>query len=130
MTQRQSFFGGPSGSVGPTAAKPRSLLAILTLVLVGCSGATSPVAEDPLTALRQDRHGRLSSALSTLPLYFIENRGQTDPRVSYYLQGAESSVYFTVGGPFFTNGTGASSRPSPDLNAVVRVEALGRPCRS
>ncbi len=31
-------------------------------------------------------------------MYFIENRGQADPRVSYYVQGADTSVYFTRAG--------------------------------
>src|SRR5262245_28702945 len=30
-----------------------------------------------------------------LPLYFIENRGQTDSRVAYYVQGANKVFYFT-----------------------------------
>src|SRR6266568_2235392 len=41
---------------------------------------------------------RLKEAVAKLPLYFIENRGQADPRVAYYVQGAGTSVYFTRAG--------------------------------
>jgi len=44
---------------------------------------------------------RLKEAVKTLPLYFIENRGQADPRVAYYVQGADTSVYFTRAGITF-----------------------------
>ena len=36
--------------------------------------------------------------LGRLPLAFIENRGQTDPRAGYYIQGSATSVYFTARG--------------------------------
>jgi hypothetical protein len=38
---------------------------------------------------------------SKLPLYFIENRGQVDPQVRYYVQGRETSLYFTPHGVTF-----------------------------
>ena len=41
-----------------------------------------------------------------MPLYFIENRGQLDKRVSYYVQGKNISVYFTPEGlTYVLNGT-------------------------
>ena len=36
-----------------------------------------------------------------LPLYFIENQGQFDPRVAYYIQGGDKSIYFTGRGVTF-----------------------------
>ena len=36
-----------------------------------------------------------------LPLYFIENQGQMDPRVAYYIQGGDKSIYFTGDGVTF-----------------------------
>src|SRR5438067_7300938 len=44
---------------------------------------------------------RPQAALDKLPIYFIENRGQLDNRVSYYVQGQGLSVYFTPGGVSF-----------------------------
>ncbi|MBI4774980.1 MAG: SBBP repeat-containing protein [Deltaproteobacteria bacterium] len=36
-----------------------------------------------------------------VPLYFVENRGQTDPRVAFHVQGQNTSVYFTNEGVTF-----------------------------
>ncbi|MGH2675840.1 MAG: SBBP repeat-containing protein, partial [Actinomycetota bacterium] len=41
---------------------------------------------------------QIGEQFERLPLSFIENRGQTDPRAGYYLHGGETSVYFTEGG--------------------------------
>jgi hypothetical protein len=53
------------------------------------------------------------AALSTLPLYFIENRGQLDEQVAYYLQGQDAAVYFTAGGITF-----AFTGPGPERRAT------------
>lgn len=37
-------------------------------------------------------------AFGQLPLYFVENRGQIDAPVSYYIQGQDKTVYFTSEG--------------------------------
>ncbi len=37
-------------------------------------------------------------ALERMPLYFIENRGQLDSRVAYYVQGRDTTLYFTAEG--------------------------------
>ncbi|MBI3912338.1 MAG: SBBP repeat-containing protein [Armatimonadetes bacterium] len=54
----------------------------------------------------QARQASIVAAFGKLPLYFIENRGQVDPRVAYYVQGHDTSVYFTPRGLTF-----ALSRP-------------------
>jgi hypothetical protein len=37
----------------------------------------------------------------SLPLYFVENRGQADPHVAYYVLGSSTQVYFTRAGVTF-----------------------------
>jgi len=37
-----------------------------------------------------------------MPLYFIENRGQLDSRVAYYVQGRDTTLYFTLDGMTMT----------------------------
>ena len=44
---------------------------------------------------------RLAEAYGQLPLYFIENQGQLDSQVSYYIQGRDKSIYFTPAGVTF-----------------------------
>src|SRR5262245_52409134 len=41
------------------------------------------------------------SQLGKLPLYFIENQGQLDQQVGYYVKGKDNSVYFTSDGVVF-----------------------------
>ena len=55
------------------------------------SSFSPPRFTDRLTGMQ------VQKALHGLPLYFIENRGQVDERVAYYLQGRDKSVYFTCG---------------------------------
>ena len=40
----------------------------------------------------------LTHALERMPLYFIENCGQVDSRVAYYVQGRDTTLYFTAEG--------------------------------
>ncbi len=46
---------------------------------------------------------------SQLPLYFIENRGQLDHQVAYYVQGKGASIYFAPTGATFVLRPGVSS---------------------
>ncbi|MEW6744607.1 MAG: hypothetical protein AB1486_17770 [Planctomycetota bacterium] len=41
-------------------------------------------------------------AFAELPLYFIENRGQTDERVAYYVKGRDKTLHFTSEGVTFS----------------------------
>lgn len=41
---------------------------------------------------------RVRAVLDDLPLYFIENRGQVDAPVAYYVQGRDTTLYFTPEG--------------------------------
>ncbi len=80
---------------------PRRLglvLAALGIIIAGCSAPTGRSGPRP-------EEGALGGlGLSDLPLSFIENRGQADPRVSYYLHGSNASVYFTPQGLTFSLG--------------------------
>src|SRR6185503_5709532 len=44
---------------------------------------------------------RASESYGKLPLYFVENAGQVDKSVSYYIQGRDKSIYFTPTGVTF-----------------------------
>ncbi len=58
--------------------------------------------------------------MGQLPLYFIENRGQLDRRVAYYVQGRDNSVYFTRDGITF-----ALTQRKPVDRASSRLEKAG-----
>ena len=46
----------------------------------------------------QEKSSRIRPVADKLPLYFVENKGQVDPRVAYYVQGKDKIIYFTPGG--------------------------------
>jgi hypothetical protein len=50
--------------------------------------------------------------LAQLPLYFVENGGQIDPQVGYYIQGSDKVVYFTPQGVTYV--MVSPPRPQPD----------------
>ena len=100
----------------------RTTTKMLIVLLLGCaamSAACSFRAGAPSVA--QERHpmtsgevlaggasagdaaaqSRAQALLGKLPLYFIENRGQEDARVAYYVQGRDTAVYFTGSGVTF-----------------------------
>ena len=50
------------------------------------------------TSFSSEKKVAVSHALERMPLYFIENRGQVDPSVAYYVQGRDTTLYFTAEG--------------------------------
>jgi hypothetical protein len=70
------------------------------------------------------------NVLEGLPLSFIENQGQADPRVSYYVQGSDTSLFFTPHGLTFTLSQRQSTRWAVTLefpgSRPVRPVAVGR----
>ena len=44
---------------------------------------------------------KIQNAYGKLPLYFIENKGQLDVPVAYYVQGSDTMLYFTREGVTF-----------------------------
>ncbi len=82
-------FGVAAGVV----AAPAAVRAVATL---GTSPSTRSVARPDKRGQRPD--GVVTSRFDHLPLVFVENRGQTDARVAYYVQGKDKSLYFTPEG--------------------------------
>jgi beta-propeller repeat-containing protein len=80
----------------------------LALTAVLGSRGIIPAAGHPQPA-QDDRYGKL-------PLYFVENRGQTDERVEYYLQGKDKSIYFTPHGLVFS----LPGKPEGNLTTETR----------
>jgi hypothetical protein len=63
----------------------------------GALGAAVQAAQDgPDASL-----GAAETSLTHMPLYFIENQGQLDEPVAYYVQGQDKTLYFTPQGVTF-----------------------------
>ncbi len=72
-------------------------VAVCILAAIPAPGRCEPAGSPDRFATDIEVH----KALENLPLYFIENRGQVDERVAYYLEGSSRSVYFTRQGVVF-----------------------------
>jgi PKD repeat protein len=98
--EQQSVCAEPSADPGPVPPSTRDAV------------AAPPGAWDPVAA-----PSPAQAILAQLPLYFVENRGQIDPQVSYYIQGSDKILYFTPHGVTYVmvspaNYAGRSSSPA------------------
>ncbi|MHC4946016.1 MAG: DUF7948 domain-containing protein, partial [Planctomycetota bacterium] len=60
------------------------------------------------------------------PLYFIENQGQVDEEVAFYIQGSDKSLFFTPSGITFALTSGATDQPEKSREAwVVKQDFVG-----
>lgn len=69
---------------------------------------------------------RVKEAYGKLPLHFVENRGQLDRAVAYYVQGRGQAVYFTPQGVTFAL-TGQASSADEHRPTVRRVALRPQP---
>ena len=67
-------------------------LFLLSVSFLAVSGAATPGKADKENVLE---------AYGKLPLYFIENKGQLDPKVRFYVKTSGQTLYFTDGGIVF-----------------------------
>src|SRR5712692_9948164 len=65
--------------------------------------SSPPVSKQPpLCPPAEADRARALSALEKTPLSFIKNCGQVDSRVGYYVQGRDTTIYFTSQGLTFS----------------------------
>ncbi|MBC7348495.1 MAG: SBBP repeat-containing protein [Candidatus Aminicenantes bacterium] len=63
------------------------------------------------------------------PLLFIQNRGQVDPLVAYYLQSRDKNIYFSRDGLTITLSTLIEKTTGPAASDKSRTEKTGLPAR-
>jgi len=88
------------------------------------SSALSPPAPQP----DQSTKAWVNESFGQLPLYFVENRGQLDPRVAYYVQGRDKTLYFTAQGITFSLTGRQDRKAAPEVSvqkASLRPAASG-----
>ena len=56
---------------------------------------------EPSEAISDADHAHVEQLFGQLPLYFIENRGQMNEEVAYYVKGSDKTLYFTPVGITF-----------------------------
>jgi hypothetical protein len=119
-----------------------AVIVVLGITTVFLAGLASPVlaGDDPgvgalgAPVLVAD-HGPeaspdvVSTSVMRMPLYFIENQGQLDEQVAYYVQGQDKTLYFTPQGvTFVLRGSAppviaseAKQSPAPDSSRLPRL---------
>ena len=78
----------------------------------------------------QEKPSRLRSAADKLPLYFVENKGQVDARVAYYVQGKNQVIYFTPDGLTLALNDAFRHKPqyaSVNENSITAESSIGEP---
>lgn len=72
-------------------------LALSLMVGAACSLSPADFAPPSLSegAVTDPTSGLLTPSLSTVPMFFVQNRGQVGTVVDYYLQSADTSVGFS-----------------------------------
>lgn len=92
------------------------LLSVISMTLALCS---STIADEAC-------HPEVEKAFGQLPIYFIENQGQMDREVAYYVQGADKTLYFTEQGITFTlNGEESRWVVKLDFEGANAVRPVG-----
>ena len=66
---------------------------------------------------------RAVEAYGQLPLYFIENQGQLDTRVAYYIQGRDKSIYFTLAGVTYVLMGAPDQKGLPEVTSPAGSQA-------
>jgi hypothetical protein len=66
----------------------------------------------------------VETSLMNLPLYFIENQGQLDGRVAYYVQGRDMNLYFTARGVTFAM-SGPGEEDDSHERYAIKLEFVG-----
>jgi hypothetical protein len=79
----------------------RSRIASCILLLAFLALGAPAWADNNATVAREATRTRAAESFGKLPLYFVENRGQLDSRVAYYVQGSDKAIYFTNDGLTF-----------------------------
>jgi hypothetical protein len=76
------------------------LLISLSLISTYSFFSTTKTNDQSTSLLNHDSatRQRINEAFGKLPLYFVENRGQADDRVAYYIEGKDKSIWFTSEG--------------------------------
>lgn len=123
---------GPAGTSSPVASTSQAGLAlrlrppriaILAASVAACAVVGAVVLGSVAGGTDHTRAGAASTqqAAKSPALSFVENRGQTDRRARYYMQGKDASVFFTSQGLAFS----LAGQKSTDRHWGLSLDFLG-----
>jgi hypothetical protein len=85
----------------PAMVRPITATQLVTAQNIGESTAKASIVALGTGTSTTGRQAQVRQSLSALPLYFVENKGQTDRQVAFYIQGSDKTIYFTPRGVTF-----------------------------
>ena len=107
----------------------RAVRSVAFVVLLALAGAGCVTAGRDSSASRAptgtgDGVKGVEAVLSNVPLSFVQNRGQVDGPVNYYVQGADTSLYFGPGGVTYTLSK-TTAPPQAATDSLALPSAVG-----
>ena len=110
------------------------ILSMSLLLLAACGTSSASIQSAAGHALT--RAAAAAPSLDKLPLYFVANQGQTDPRVNFYVPGKDNTIYFSPDGLTFALTSPSAAMPElrgpiaggkmPDLGVQNPVPQAGQ----
>lgn len=99
-----------------------AVLAVTTLVPGAAVTIDSPTSDQVTTATL----AHLERRFGQLPLYFVENQGQLDGHVAYYVQGSDKMIYFTPEGVTFALSAPLTQTAAISEDQMASLHPMGR----
>jgi len=99
----------------------------VTRTLIACAAAAISLSA---AGIRAQSPAVFAAGLEDMPLHFIENQGQLNDVVGYYIQGRDKNIYFTPEGVTFALTDRGSLEPRDERAAssrrcVVKLDFVG-----
>ena len=88
------------------------------------SSVLNPISPASATANEEQVKLRVQENFGRMPLYFIENKGQLDDQVSFYVQGSNKTLYFTPQGITYAL---TETKPPKQLPTTSKPDSLLHP---
>ncbi|MFH2000276.1 MAG: SBBP repeat-containing protein [Planctomycetota bacterium] len=106
-----------------------SLLMSPDLEEVACNKSDAEICPEASDAYDNART-HIQTSFGKLPLYFIENQGQMDEEVAFYVRGADKTLYFTPSGITFSIIERKQPSSMRDLFRIEKPDSGEEACRS
>ncbi len=90
-------------------------------------GSSIAVSEPRIASVSDAQKSVRLQKMGQMPLYFIENRGRLDPRVAFYVQGHDKTLYFTRKGITFA--LSGRKRREPSASGLLTKASFPSPKR-
>jgi hypothetical protein len=99
----------------------------MAMFLLACSLVLSTAMSRQKSTLTDSISLKIDPTFGKMPLYFIQNDGQVDTQVAYYIQGRDKTIYFTSEGLTFVLSERGSEENRSGETASMKRRSLMNP---